>query len=106
MKEKEMDCNKIYKGDDTRAFGGNFVEIKLVSEESAIISKAVFQCGDIRKEFENPTFPLIVNLTSEESRQLSNYNNCYLAVYDEFGLKKTCKGTLGIWSNSEVVKDE
>lgn len=97
---------EIYKNDDTRAFGNAFLTIKLKSETEVAISKAVFQCSDVRKEYENPTFPLIVNLTAEETAKLGNHNTCYLAVYDEYGYKQTCKGSLSFCAINEVVKDE
>lgn len=82
----------IYKGDDTGAFGVNWLTINLAEAEQLTITKAEFRCGEVIKSFENPTFPIKVNLTSEETSKLQAQNTCYLAIYDENGLKKTCQG--------------
>jgi hypothetical protein len=97
--------NKIVKGDDTNAFGGKLllIDIEVPEGEEYIITKAIFKCGCIRKTFENPVFPIEVNLSSDETKQLNPSNNCYLAVFDENGLKQTCEGTLRIEALNEVV---
>lgn len=84
----------IYKGDNTAAFDSTFLTIHINNPDNLVISKADFRCGKILKSFENPTFPLEVNLTEEDTRQLTIQNNCYLAVYDEQGRKRTCEGTI------------
>ena len=85
-----MTC--IYKGDDTGAFGQNFLTINLTGAEGLNISKAEFRCGDISKTFDSPQFPITVNFTAEETAKLQSSNSCSLAVSDESGLKKTCSG--------------
>lgn len=82
----------IYKGDDTGAFNRNFLTINLAGADDFLITKAEFRCGEVVKSFENPEFPITVNLTADETAKLQNSNTCYLAVYDENGLKKTCSG--------------
>lgn len=96
----------MYKGDNTQAFGGSFLLINLTNETGQSISKAVWKCGAVIKEFKNPVFPLEVNLTSEESRKLAPTNVCYLAVWDMEGRKKTCEGKLVFTANAEVVDDK
>ena len=93
----------LYRGDDTNAFGGKFITINLDNAEGLNISKAEFRCAAILKTFENPTFPLEVNLSSEETSQLTGHNSCYLAIYDEHGRKHTCEGVLTFESKKEVV---
>ena len=93
----------IYQGDSTTAFGNNLITIRIVNPYELEVSKAVFRCGHIIKEFENPVFPLMVNFDSDETRKLCMNNECYLAVWDSMGRKKTCKGTLTIKAKNEVV---
>ena len=93
----------IFKGDDTDAFGNNFITITLDNPENCIISKATFVCGNIKKTFENPVFPLVVNFTSEETSKLKPINTCHLVVYDEFGRQKTCTGALRFDAQSGVI---
>lgn len=84
----------IYRGDDTGAFGNTLLTIILKNAEGLKFSKAVFRCEEITKEFENPTFPLKINFTSEETSKMYDINHCYLAVWDEKGRKQTCQGSL------------
>jgi len=91
------DVNLI-RGDSSTAFGQNLMRITLSDPDGLLnnhtISKCEvrFHCGVI-KQFEKPTFPLLVNLTSEESDRLSVGNNtASLALWDENGQKLTAKG--------------
>lgn len=90
-------------GDNTAAFGGRFLRISLRNGTGLTISKAVFACGPVRVEFKNPVFPLIVNLTEEQTSQLKCKNHCYLAVWDEDGRKRTCEGTLSFDTDPRKV---
>ena len=90
-------------GDDTDAFGSSFITINLVTSVDGTISKAVFQCETIKKVFDNPTFPLSIELTSLETKTLKPNNICYLAVWDEDGKKRTCEGSLTFNTQSGVV---
>ena len=100
-KNKEL----IVKGDNTAAFGGNFLTISLDNETGTeiIVTKAVFACGPIRLEFNDPVFPLTINLTEEQTAQLDYENECYLAVWDGQGRKLTCKGTLAFGAEQRKV---
>ena len=105
-----MDCckpiedkNSIYRGDDTGAFGQTFLTIKAVIPEGWVITKAVWKAGEITKEFQNPIFPISLNLSREETHKLKNINICYLAVYDQDELKQTCEGSLTFTTKAEVV---
>ena len=93
----------LYRGDDTDAFGNSFIQITLDGGESLIISKAIFQCGTIKKTFTNPVFPLLIQLSAAETRGLPTTNLCYLAVWDSLGKKRTCDGTLEFTTQSQVV---
>ena len=86
----------IVRGDNTAAFGGNFLTISLSSNigTEIVVTKAVFACGSIKLEFENPQFPLRINLTEEQTATLNCENTCYLAVWDDEGRKLTCEGSL------------
>lgn len=97
----------IFCNDDTGAFGQTLLTIDLYNPSNFKISKAEFRCGKVLKVFSQPVFPLKINLTAEETSQLSHINTtiqpvlsnpCYLAVYDEEGRKKTLDGsiTLGV----------
>lgn len=93
----------IYRGDDTRAFGGKPLKIILKNSENLTITKADFRCGKIIKTFTNPKFPLEVWLTSAETSLLRSENVCYLAIYDEYGYKKTCNGEFKFNSQKGIV---
>ena len=93
----------LYRGDDTDAFGNSFITINLTTTLDVTISRAVFQCENIKKVFENPIFPLSIELTATETKQLQSKNQCYLAVWDSEGKKRTCEGTLEFETQSGVV---
>ena len=96
----------IFKGDDSASFGGTFITINLGTvPEGFTISKAKFKVGDLPViTFENPEFPLTVNLSPMQTRQLKQQNVCYLAVYDNEGRKLTCKGKAEFVALDEVVR--
>lgn len=102
-----MSTNAIFKGDDTGAFGIDFITIELENPLGNEISKAIFVCGCIQKPFKNPQFPLIVNFDSKETKQLriGNQNVCYLVVYDAQGRQKTCQGTLVFGAKDGVLNN-
>lgn len=95
----------LFRGDDTDAFGNKFITITLATPISVTITKAIFQCGIIEKEFINPTFPLEVELTAAETKTLGLQNKCYLAVWDEDDKKRTCEGFLTFSTKGQVVND-
>lgn len=84
----------IFQGDDTAAFGNNFITINLYNPLNYTISKAVFVCNCFTKTFDDPTFPLVINFDSAETVKLRSTNTCFLIVYDEQGRQQTCQGTL------------
>lgn len=93
----------LYRSDDTDAFGSSFITINIETEVNVTITKAVFQCGTIKKVFDDPVFPLSIELTSQETKSLPANNLCYLAVYDENGKKRTCEGSLQFSTQSQLV---
>lgn len=95
----------IFQGDNTAAFGGNFLTIN-VSSESGIVpafSRAEIKIGCICKSFQNPTFPMTINLNEEETAKLQTQNTAYLAVWDAEGRKKTCVGSITFNTQSRRV---
>ena len=100
----------FYQGDNTEAFGGNFVKITFTyrapdGTELPLppISKAEVRVGNIIKYYENPTSPLKVNFSEIESSRLNDVNEMYLALYDETGKKKTANGKLVFATNARRV---
>lgn len=92
----------IYKGDDTGAFGNTFITVYL-ENTGYTISKAIFVCGCIKKEYINPSFPLTINLSTAETKKLNMSNACYLVVYDSEGRQATCEGTLTFGAKNGVI---
>ena len=98
---------EIFKGDDTNAFGQNFIKINRPhNSEAYTISKVIFQCGPIQKVYTRPTFPIYVNFTHTESKKLQTISECFLQVFDEHGLRTTCTGSLKFTAKQQVVLDE
>ena len=95
--------NNIFKGDDTGVFGNTFITVNLKNPLGYVVSKAIFVCGCIQKPFDNPVFPLGINLDSQETAKLNYTNVCYLVVFDENGLQKTCNGTLTFSAQNGVL---
>jgi len=93
----------VYKGDNTGAYGNEFIKINLNNPNEYVVSKAIFVCGCVQKVFENPVFPLTVNLSSQETATLKPSNVCYLVTYDSEGRQKTCKGTLTFPATQGVI---
>ena len=98
--------NAIFKGDDTSAFGTSFITIYLDNPAGFEISKAIFVCGCLKKTYENPSFPLVINFTSEETSKMRGSNVCYLVVYDSEGRQKTCQGTLTFDAQNGVITND
>lgn len=101
----------IYCKDDTGAFGRSLLTVELENADGLNITKAEFRCGKILKTFTQPTFPLKINLTCEETELLTHSNSDklvtinpgYLAIYDEEGLKWTLEGSVDIAVRKCVV---
>ena len=99
--------NKIFRGDSTEAFNQNWLEIHVEFPDETWaerISRCDFKVGNLpAMTFDQPQFPLTINLTSDQTVLLKDVNNCYLAVYDENGFKQTCEGQLTFETMRRVV---
>lgn len=87
----------LYKGDNTGAFGNNFITINLDNPMGFEISKAQFVINGgtpYIEPVENPVFPLIVNLTSEQTQKLKTTNIGKLVVWDSQNRPKECDGSI------------
>ena len=95
----------IFQGDNTAAFGGNLLTINISTESGIIptIKRAELKIGCIFKTFNNPVFPITLNLTEEETSKLQTVNYAYLAVWDINNRKKTCEGTVAIQTSPRRV---
>lgn len=83
------------RGDDSNAFGFSFLTVNLKDSEQYPCSKAEIRIGNIIKTFDNPVFPIEIELNREETMALSEAGNkCRMAVYDMNGLKWTPEGGL------------
>lgn len=96
----------IYKGDSTAIFGNNFLTIRLKSPipEGFVLSMVKVKIGNLPTiTVKDPVFPIKINLTSAQTRQLDQQNTVYMAVWDNYGNKKTCKGKITFVAKDEVV---
>lgn len=83
----------INRGDNTNAFGYDFLRIYLNNPNEMYIQKAVFQINnDLEKIYYEPTFPLRINLTGAETELLDQVNTCRLALWDGNGRRRTAEG--------------
>ena len=93
-----MADSNLIRGDSSSAFGQTLLRITLSDPDGLLehhsISKCEIRfCGCVTKTILNPEFPLLINLTSEESDKLSvGGNTAVMAVWDENGQKLTTKG--------------
>lgn len=85
----------ITQGDSTSAFGNSFLEVNLENIGDKSVSKVVFVCGSVKIEYQNPVFPLTINLTGEQTSELKcGKNTAYLIAYDENNQSTTCNGSI------------
>ena len=94
----------LVRGDNLQAFDGQPIIINLHNNIRPI-SKAevVINGGVILRTFENPEFPISVELDeSDTAKLIVGKNICNLIVYDDLGRKETCKGTLYFTVDREV----
>ena len=101
----------MYQGDNTEAFGGNFLTVYLRCKEMVWnaeteqwewtgnyvppppILKAEIRTGCLCKVVMNPTFPLTINFNEEESAKLNIKNSIAMAVWDMQNRKHTVDGS-------------
>lgn len=95
--------DKIFRGDSTDSFGRHWLTIEADYPSDWVISRAEFAVGNLPVMiFDDPEFPLTVDLSSSQTILLKDINTCYLSLYDENGLKQTCEGTF-IFETREKV---
>ena len=95
----------INRGDNTGAFGGDFLRIYLNNPNNLYIQKAVFQInGNLEKEFIDPIFPLKINFTGQETELLCQVNHCKLALWDESGRRRTADGKYTFFVKENNIK--
>lgn len=92
----------VYRNDDMGAFGGR-ITVNFQNSDNYVITRADFECGCFFRSIPNPVFPLIFKPSREYTAKFSNNTLAYLRVYDENGLRKTCKGFLRIPVQNEVI---
>ena len=93
---------RIYMGD---AYP-NFITIEQVELPEGVtytIQKAIFDCGKIHKEFENPTFPLSISFTSADTMLCEFKNVGYLGIIDNEGGHHTCDGYVAFEAVEGVI---
>ena len=103
--------NSIYKGDNTAAFGGNYLTIKVTNEQLYKISKIIFSVngGKIQKTFTDANYfqvaetLLTVNFTSEETQMLTAVNVGNLLAYDEYDRQFTCHQSVTFNAQNGVI---
>lgn len=103
----------IYKGDDTGAFGNNFItimvknphlypisKIEVITNSSTCISPKTFTDEN---NFQVETITLRVNYTSEETPKLNSSNIVNLVAYDMQGKQSTCPQSLTFYAKNGVI---
>ena len=103
----------IFKGDNTAAFGGNFLTIKVNNPDLHAISKLIFSVngGCIQKpfygkdynNFQEQEILLSVNFDSSETSRLNASNVGNLIAYDENGLQYTCIQSCKFYAQNGVI---
>ena len=85
----------ITQGDATGSFGNTWLTVNLTEIPTGYsISKIKIIFGAVDKDFQNPEFPLAVNLTSAETAVLRcGRNTGYCIAYDQEGRPYTCQGS-------------
>lgn len=78
------------RGDDTNAFGQDeLLRINFTVPDGQVVNKAELITGDLKLTFLEPTSPIRVNLTSEQTAILRDNNCCDLVLYDGNNRKLT-----------------
>lgn len=96
--------NKIFRGDSTAAFHQNWLRIEAEYPSDWVVTRCDFKVGNLPvMTFENPDFPIDVNLTSSQTKLLKDVNSCYLSLYDENELKLTAEGTFIFETRKQVT---
>ena len=94
----------LFRGDDTDSFGKHWLIIEADYPADWTISRAEFAVGNLpTMVFDDPEFPLVVDLSSSQTALLKDVNSCYLSLYDENDLKQTCEGTFIFETRGKVT---
>lgn len=105
----------IFKGDDTGAFGNQFITIKVNNPLLYPISKIEFVTnggvcipnkpflGSDYDNFQIEEITLTVNYSSEETKKLNATNTGNLVVYDMNGKQSTCQQSLTFYAKNGVI---
>lgn len=101
-----MSCgdNTLHQGDNTAAFGNNFITIFMDNPASVPISRVDFVVGCIRKTYRDPKFPLYINFNSKETAKLNYINTGHLVAYDKYDRPLECEGSLTFYVINGVIK--
>lgn len=107
--------SSIFKGDNTAAFGGNFLTIKVYNQQLYPISKLIFSVngGCIQKpfygkdynNFQQEEILLSVNFDSNETKKLSASNVGNLIAYDMENRQYTCVQSMKFYAQNGVITD-
>lgn len=108
-----MSTNAIFKGDDTGAFGNNFITIKVSNPLQYPISKIEFITNSSvcippkpftdENNFQQEEIELVVNYSNQETCKLRDTNTGNLVVYDMDGRQSTCQQTLTFYAKNGVI---
>ena len=109
-----MSSNSIIKGDDTGAFGNQFIVITVKNPLLYPISKLVAVtnsgCGIENKPFTDPNnfqrelIELTINYSAKETVRLNQGSNVLnLVAYDMNGLQSTCQQSLTFYAKNGVI---
>ncbi len=83
----------------------DFISIDIKNDTNVVINKMIVQIGVIQREYINPTFPVLLSFTSDESKLFSHKNTVDVAVFHGNGIKQTAKGVAEFYANSERIFD-
>lgn len=103
----------IFKGDDTRAFGNNFITVHISNPEQYEISKivAITNSGACipnkpftdANNFTTEDIELTINYTSAETPKLMATNVLNVVAYDMNGYPYTCPQSLTFYAKNGVI---
>lgn len=92
----------IDKGTDTDALSSYWFSAEFTVDEGITVTKIEAICGTIKIEVENPTSPVVFNLTREQTRQLKcGKNIVHLYGYDGDGKRFKFNGFYEFLANPE-----
>lgn len=108
-----MSSNAVFKGDDTGAFGNQFITIKFKNPRLYPVSKILVVVNDgvciSPKEFTDENnfqiaeTTLNVNFVSNETAKFNAANVVNLVAYDMQGLQYTCSQSFTFYAQNGVI---